>query len=171
MANTVELIQDEYAENPRRDMDYSSVFAMAHRRHSFGDKNAPTNMDDIAATIKTVSRNGGVVLPVYMYDHSGITIRTTPFECPWDSGQIGYIWMTREAILENFMVKRVTERLRAKACALLASEIDTLDQYLTGDVWGAVVKDENGETLDSCFGFYGREYAEAEAQAMLKAQE
>ena len=32
-----------------------------------------------------------VILPLYLYDHSGITISTGPFSCPWDSGQVGWI--------------------------------------------------------------------------------
>ena len=30
-----------------------------------------------------------LMLPLYLYDHSGITMNTTGFSCPWDSGQVG----------------------------------------------------------------------------------
>lgn len=32
-----------------------------------------------------------LMLPLYLYDHSGITMNTTGFSCPWDSGQVGWI--------------------------------------------------------------------------------
>lgn len=35
-----------------------------------------------------------VMLPLYLYDHGGITINTTGFHCPWDSGQVGWIHTT-----------------------------------------------------------------------------
>jgi hypothetical protein len=33
---------------------------------------------------------------LYLYDHSGITISTSPFSCGWDSGQVGFIYLTRQ---------------------------------------------------------------------------
>lgn len=32
------------------------------------------------------------VLPIYILDHSGVTYATTPFNDPWDSGHIGWLW-------------------------------------------------------------------------------
>ena len=37
-----------------------------------------------------------VYLPVYLYDHSGLVLQTTPFSCPWDSGHVGIIYTTLE---------------------------------------------------------------------------
>ena len=68
------------------------------------------------------------ILPVYMYDHSGITLSTGPFSCPWDSGQVGFIYVTKE--------KCDKEQVDfAKAEDYLKGEIATLDQYVTGDIW------------------------------------
>ena len=36
--------------------------------------------------------DGMVILPLYLYDHSGITMNTCGFSCPWDSGQVGWIY-------------------------------------------------------------------------------
>ena len=48
-----------------------------------------------------------------------------------------------------------------------ASEDEYL-RYLEGDVWGfEIYDDENGHVIDSCWGFYGREYCEQRAQEML----
>ena len=30
-----------------------------------------------------------VILPLYLHDHSGLTMNTSGFHCPWDSGQVG----------------------------------------------------------------------------------
>ncbi len=39
-----------------------------------------------------------VILPLYLYDHSGITMSTGAFSCPWDSGQVGWIHDTPEGV-------------------------------------------------------------------------
>ena len=36
-------------------------------------------------------------------------------------------------------------------------------KYVDGDCWGYVIQDEEGEDVDSCWGFIGLEYAEEEA--------
>jgi len=93
-------------------------------------------------------------------------MRATAFSCPWDSGQVGFIYVSildagREwSDLEG-------EALRERAGECLRSEVETYDQYLTGDVYGVVVEDANGEHLDSCWGFYGWDYAKQEADRML----
>lgn len=39
-----------------------------------------------------------VVLPLYLYDHGGITMNTGGFSDPWDSGQVGFIFVSKEKI-------------------------------------------------------------------------
>jgi hypothetical protein len=105
-----------------------------------------------------------ISLPIYMYDHSGITIRTYPFECPWDSGQIGYIYVTYAQILKELDIKRLSPKARKWAYNLLRGEINVYNQYLTGEVYGYVIektvhcdhcKKDSVEIIDSCWGFYG----------------
>jgi len=74
-----------------------------------------------------------ISLPVYLYDHSGITVSTCPFSCPWDSGQVGIIYVLKEKVREEFSVDRISEQLEKKVIDILESEIKNLDQYLTSD--------------------------------------
>lgn len=103
-----------------------------------------------------------VMLPLYLYDHSGITISTGPFNCPWDSGQVGYIYVTKEAIKSEFTYQKVTKKARQKAIEIMQSEVKTYDQYLTGSVYGYTIEptDENKniECDDSCWGFFGYDH-------------
>lgn len=105
-----------------------------------------------------------VMLPLYLYDHSGITISTAPFSCPWDSGQVGFIYVTLEDVRKEYSCKNVTAKIRAKVEAQLRQEVETYDEYLTGQVYGYVVEDAEGEEIDSCWGFYGLEYCKTEAR-------
>jgi hypothetical protein len=56
---------------------------------------------------------------------------------------------------------------KVNAMECIQGECKALDQYLTGDVWGYVIKDKDGETIDSCWGFYGHDYCETEGKSML----
>lgn len=41
------------------------------------------------------------ILPLYLYDHSGTIMNTTGFSCPWDSGQVGWIFCSHKRMKEE----------------------------------------------------------------------
>lgn len=158
---------DDDPMNPR-EWDNVGVMACWHKRYTLGDDRkavyAHTPSEDWLEPwgtrglephewLKTVPK-GSVILPLYLYDHSGITMSTGPFSCPWDSGQVGWIVATPAAIRKSFMVKRITKKIREKVEAALRAEVATYDLYLTGQCWGYVITDNEGED-DSCWGFLG----------------
>lgn len=79
-------------------------------------------------------RDDIVALPVYAYVHSGLTIATTPFSCPWDSGRSGWAYMSRESAIKEFGKKILTKAVRAKAEAYIKAVVDEYASYLEGDV-------------------------------------
>ena len=89
------------------------------------------------------------VLPLYLYDHSGITMSTGSFSCPWDSGQVGWIYISKaKAAQEGWKTpEQAYEAMRA--------EVEEYDYYLTGQCYGYVVEDADGGQHDSCWGFLG----------------
>lgn len=93
------------------------------------------------------------LLPLYLYDHSGITMSTSPFSCPWDSGMIGAIFVTWKKLRSEIGEDCIKE----DALRVLKCEVDVYDSYLRGEVYGFVVKDPKGEDIDdgSCWGFFG----------------
>jgi hypothetical protein len=119
--------------------------------------------------------NVGVILPLYLYDHSGITISTSSFSCQWDSGQIGWIFCTKEEMESNFM-KLSGQDLIERSEVLLKGEVETYDQYLTGDVYGYRVfkvetcsqGHEHEEELDSCWGYYGEDECMKEGVSIME---
>ena len=42
----------------------------------------------------------GAIRPIFMYDHSGIVLNTSAFSCPWDSGWLGWTYITPENLDE-----------------------------------------------------------------------
>lgn len=112
------------------------------------------------------SREDFVILPLYLYDHSGITMSTSSFSCRWDSGQVGYIYCSTDKILKEYGNTNIDTL--SKVESNLKSEVKTYDQYLTGDVYGfklyKVETCDKGhkdlDFLDSCYGFYGDDWTE-----------
>ena len=94
-----------------------------------------------------------VYLKLYLYDHTGITIRTVPFPSVWDSGMVGYIYATKERIKEVFKVKRVSSKLLKEVDKMLEKEVREFDSYLRGEVYCIDVK-KDGELFDSVCGIY-----------------
>lgn len=111
-------------------------------------------------------KNYIVWLPLYLLDHSGLSISTGSFGDPWDSGQVGWIYMARETFLAE---TGWDEQLWPdKAIEMMQGSVKTYDQYLTGDVYGFTVYENTGteekpswdETDNSCWGFYGNDIKE-----------
>jgi hypothetical protein len=157
---TLEVTQDEYPNNPRHDDNLSTMICF-HNRYSLGDKHTYKHQDysGWAEMEKAIIKNEkpAVILPLYLYDHSGITISTTPFSCKWDSGQIGFVFISKDKVKNDYGVKRVTKKEIEKVTKVLLAELETYDLYMRGEVYGYTLINENGEIEDSCFGYYGVE--------------
>lgn len=61
------------------------------------DKLEDMDMDGLLELVE----KSNIILPLYLYDHSGITINTTGFSCPWDSGQVGWIYCNKERFIKE----------------------------------------------------------------------
>lgn len=153
----LKILTDEDPDSPRN-WDNACVMVCLHKRYALGDKHEYKSGDYSGweALKEQIMKDHDPLLidPLYMYDHSGITISTSKFDCQWDSGQIGWVFISREKAYKEWRalpMKRVIED--AQLC--MDSEVETYDQYLRGDVYGFVLKDEAGEHVDSCGGFYG----------------
>ena len=93
-----------------------------------------------------------VIEPIFMYDHSGITVNTNGFSCPWDSGQVGWIFASHDTIKKEF--GQINDETIEKVRALLKSEVKEYDYYLTNQCYGFRLYKSN-EEIASCWGFAG----------------
>ena len=109
---------------------------------------------------KRLDSNPDIVawLPVYAYDHSGIALSCTPFSCRWDSGQVGYIVVTRDQLRKSWITwTRITQRRREVLENWLRSEVEVYSKWLNGDVYGYTIENADGSDGDSCWEFYSIE--------------
>ena len=188
--HVLHIVHDTNPESPRS-WDNLGTMICVHRRYNLGDIQADSNLeclqqiaDDLGITeiiedlemyeeiyddekhlqdwIK--SKEDFVILPLYLYDHGGITMSTTSFSCRWDSGQVGYIYCPTNKILKEYGNTNLSTLTRVED--ILEDEVKTYDQYLTGDTYGfklykkekCSLGHEHLELIDSCYGFYGDDF-------------
>ena len=186
----IELVVDQDAQSPDDWEDPACVIVTTRNRY-FEHVPKGWDLDSIRDESKQrgafrIYRRNGVnwrVYPLYMYAHSGVALsisRQGQFSDPWDSGQVGFICINHKELKNN----RATTSIEAAK-----GYVETWNQYLSGDVWGYIVSsldnsvqctcaiDESecgrhGETLsyvelDSCWGMYGKEYCQKEAEMVV----
>ena len=164
------LIYNDLEPDSPREWENLGHMICFHRKYNLGDKHDFT-IDSFREFIGYRLQADPIIsLPLYLYDHSGISISTRSFigrahHAEWDSGMVGYIYVTKEEVRKEFGVKRISPKLRAHVIEILEGEVKTYDQYLTGDVYGYVIEGAAGEHLDSCWGFYGFDYCLTEAKS------
>ncbi len=167
-------IKIKYDEDPidPRSNDNIGKMVCFHGRYNVGDKHGYRDEDfngwnELRAQLIKDYRND-IILPIYMYDHSGITVSTTPFSCRWDSGQVGFIIVDRKMLLACRGVKRITKKEKETLFEVLKSEVKEYDWYITGDAYGYCIEDEDEEEIEACWGYLGDpNYALDEARSVV----
>lgn len=182
----VKLIADADAAAPNEWRDDALFIVTTHNRYfelRHNGMNAAECEDD-----KDLARDYHV-FRLNAYIHGGVALSLSnsgQFSDPWDSGQIGFVYVSKSEwrYRERTIKKCVSARKAADGY------VETWNQYLSGDVWGYVIETEteretetddtdgagdgagdgDGELVDSCWGFYGLDYARAEATSALNTE-
>lgn len=141
--------------------------------------------------------HGAEVALIRGYVHSGTALTTVPvgdrgvpkgsydgqFTDRWDSMWWGLIFVTRDDLKREYIDYGSTpEESREKAQDYMRGEVETLEAWINGDVYGYTVVGKNGEhellptdatMLDSCWGFYGYDHEKSglKESAMETAKE
>ena len=117
-----------------------------NRKYSLGDKHdlnleECNSWDEVREVIQ--SAGGVLILPLGLYDHSGISMYIGNSHDRWDGGQVGFIYVTQDDLdREGLTIEQAEQRLR--------DEVKVYDAYLTGnvyrfDVWQEVSACECGQ--------------------------
>ena len=142
--------------NPRKEYSNLGTMVCWHRRYNLGDlqpKEFPAEWREANLPKDSVE------LPLYLFDHSGITMRA---DCEsfraadsmgWDWGRVGFIFCPPDKIKEEYSVTALTAEVVEKVRGVLLGEVKIYDQHLRGEVWGYEY-DLNGAE-ESCWGFFG----------------
>lgn len=168
------VVIDEEPENPR-EFDNDGVMVCFHKRYLLGDSGHgldPKNFsgwDALEAYLRKW-KGAKTILPLYLYDHSGLRMKVGSFSgllpqghAEFDSGQVGFIYSVKRG-------KKIEARLRA--------EVEEYDHYLSGQVYRFKVVEETRcdldelhiEEVDSCGGYFSFTDAKEAAINALEAQ-
>src|SRR5208337_1014721 len=161
---TVTIYRDDQCEDPRKS-DNIAILVCAHRRYVLGDEQIREPLTD--AEIRESVPDVLAILPLYLYDHSGITISTRPFSCRFDSGQVGWAYVTKASA-----EKMGEPGDQAHFEEIIRQEVKTYDDYITGRCYGYVVYGVEGDQIDSGWGFVGDlDYVRQEAKNAAEGSE
>lgn len=158
----INIYYNDDAGSPRKMFDNLGTLYTAHRRYR-PEKEFDEHFDIDKVFDGRIGNFRGsflkeyIALPVYLYEHSGTTVSTSPFSCPWDSGFFGIIAVSLDKVHREYGWKNITVERRKRIEEYLQGEIKTLDDYYTGEVFGYCItpEDDDSNELDSCWGFYG----------------
>jgi hypothetical protein len=129
---TIEVLVDDDPQNPRDWQDDSHMVCF-HNKYRLGDKH-DLNMNDFESwdEVKAhlIDECGAIaILPLGLYDHSGISMYVGTRIDPWDSGQVGFIYAT-EADMASYgytTIEQAEEQLK--------NDVNVYSRYLSGDIY------------------------------------
>ena len=167
---------DYEPEDPRH-WDNVGTMVCWHRRYDLGDQQSKDDPETWLRNLLEMGDNDNptwsidqlldrareeyLILPLYLYDHSGIsmsTINTYPFNDRWDAGQVGWIYCSKERAIKEWGKKNYTQDVAVRVFKCLTQEVATYNDYLTNNVYGYEITEKNDpEPIESCYGFYPSE--------------
>ncbi len=175
---------DDPGESPRTWDNMGKIVAF-HKRYDLGDKTELKfdQFDGWDALQKHLIDNekAAFCLPLYLYDHSGLHLKIGSFagllpqgHAEFDSGQVGFVYVTKETIRKEFGTAGPANMERAKGC--LKSEIANYNQYLEGDVYRYAIERKcatcghDSEMVDSMGGIFGLDQATEDLNDAMDAE-
>ena len=159
----LEIVIDEDGLNPRTDYDNLGTMVCRHKKYNLGDINSEA---DVERVMSEVNEKNSLIVPIYMYEHSGIALKASPFNDPWDSGQLGIIYVSHENIVKEY--GSLSKENIETATRVLVAEVEEYSKYVNGETYGFRILNEDDEVLESCYGFLGLDGVEEEGRYSLK---
>jgi len=181
---TVKVFADEDASTADpRDADNFCTLVFFGKSRGLGDDHGYDSGDysgwsELTAAVEA-NVPGGIVKPVYRFEHSGIALSTSDRmfrACDpqgWDWSQIGFAVVTAEEIRANYLRKRISRKLREQAEGLVDAEVEEYSKFLNGEVYYFEVEDPEGNEVEIedgvNYGFVGMETVTQEANWFVES--
>lgn len=120
-----------------------------------------------------------VMLPISMYEHSGISLwlgsTIGHVDAQWDCSSIGFAFVEKNTAKEEGMLdpgEEYKHDWKSWAYAMMEAEMETYDKYVQGEVYGYMIEDEDGEEasnvhLCGCWGYYDKKQLLEDAKSNI----
>lgn len=172
----IEILPDENPDDPRN-WDNLGTMLCFHGRYKLGDKTDLSHEDfngwDEIYDYLVKEKHAVIIMPLYVYEHGGICMKVGSFSgllpqghAEFDSGHVGFIYISKEKALKEFSKKAITKAFKEKLEKILTAEVKIYNAYISGSVYGFRVE-KNGNEFDACWGFYDEDDAIAEAKSQI----
>jgi hypothetical protein len=172
----LDIQDDEWLDSPREYGNFATL-TLHHNRYSLANeeltngetinsKDYDSWQDMLDYILK--SEDIALIYPVYMQDHSSLSFNITPFRGMYeyfDSGQVGFIFASKDKLRKDYNCKNITKKILEKAKSILEVELETYQKYVNNEAYRfdlyANMGDYNHrndfdstvEVIDSCGGF------------------
>jgi len=145
----IEVDYDGDSDNPRNWSNLGEFLVSNHSRYLDNESGIEIESE---SDFKNLEKTH-IILPVSVYDHSGVSIYIGSPCDRWDSGQVGWYIVSKEKIRSEYNVKRISPKLRERVISHLENEVETYSKWVNGDVYYFTLY-HNGEEEDSLGGIY-----------------
>lgn len=128
---TLTVFEDSY-DDPREDFEGTNMAKMIcfHRKYKLGDEHNFENPQEFNEWYKKNKDKVACIMPLYLLDHSGLTMSVHDFHDPWDSGQVGYAYILKETLRKHNMADDIGSYDICRT--LIETEVEEYDKWLRG---------------------------------------
>ncbi len=151
---TLTVFEDD-VEDPREYYKDTNVTNMVcfHRKYKLGDEHNFANPQEFNEWYKKNKDKVACIMPLYLLDHSGLAISTHDFMDPWDSGQVGYIYILKETLKKHNMADDIGSYDVCRT--MIETEVEEYDRWLRGipQYYAFDITDQDDETIE-CMGVF-----------------
>ena len=159
-------IQPDDSPSDPSDWLFGKLAYLSTSRYSVGNERVTKDrLDKIGA----MPPDECVRLPLYAYVHGNIALNTIGFSCPWDSAQCGFVYATAEEVKECFGVQAISPEIRRRAEENLRVSVDAFSRYVNGEYYGYILENDEGDHIDSCWGYDDLDYCKEQAKEAAEA--
>lgn len=186
----IRLIQDQCcAENPRLDYDHlgKMIIFPSRNRSAVNEWPHSDNVQEFESALRSLAwfvtkrdamedrcivsmdhifrcvNKHFVIRPIYMNEYAGDAFTSNSDVDNSDSGCGGLILIPASDLPAEGISRECAARV-------LEGEVEEYSSWCAGECYGYVVENENGDELDSCWGFYGLHHARESAELSAKSQ-
>ena len=161
--NVVTLAYDSDPWESPREWDNLGTIIHWHPRYDLGDERLDPRITRVEVADRYYFGSGGESLYVYLLDHSGLYLSTSPSPAygGWDTSLVGIIGVTRNEIIAEYGDDSPESRNLARQ--VLRGEIETLNKWINGEVYCWTLEDSEGDIIESVGGYYDLDQARDDA--------
>lgn len=158
----IEYYYDEIAESPFNSFDTDGKYFLPQTRKEGGiDTGGFGSLDAAMEAAKVCADNGGPIGKLYRWNNRvQVVLKSDILKDEDEDGEV--VWRMDGEPVEQWEGVCFVEK--DQSADILKADIDLYNYWTNGEVYGYIIKNANGEEVDSCWGFYGWDDVEEAAE-------